>query len=186
MVAAPNMQNTVFAGTSCNDDDFWLIKNHRFDEVIHRNESGILVRESNLDYSKMNVYKVLNVDYDKISNIVSENLNKEVDKDFLYETVFGHKCISISDIVFEDVVEELSEAEFFKYFKDAVRNTIIEGTGFDIRFAEYDREKLGLSEQIKYLDGRYSIRSEHGITFEGSNEYTTESPEYKFLKLVEG
>lgn len=91
------LQNNVFAKPEIAIADSpklqrMIIKN-KFDELEE-------VDSSLLFNAKYSVYNVA-LSESTISKI-KENIGKQVSEDFLYETIFGHKCFSDDQIVFEE------------------------------------------------------------------------------------
>lgn len=100
MVVVNYMQNNVFGGKT----RLAIANNPKFDRIFKQDEfTGNLIETDMkfLENCNYDTYIVSNCK-DRVLESLSSNINKPIDQDFLYETIFGHKKYSEDQIQFEE------------------------------------------------------------------------------------
>lgn len=128
-------RNNVFSDES----EYAIADSPKFDSVFVRNSIGELKKTDKKIFENCiyTPYMVKNVK-DSVAPVLSQNLNRFVSDDFIYETVFHHKPFSKDQIVFENDTEEI--IDFYQEQKN-IEQAITESI---------QRDKYGMSFSDRY------------------------------------
>lgn len=139
--------NYLKHNTFANSADYAITDNPKFDTVFAR-ENGVLVKtdKSILEDSFYTPFIVKDCK-DIVEEGLYNNLNKEIDKNYLYELAFGHPCISKDQILFEQNAIEYKD--FYQGLSDLA--TYVKES---IELDPYDDENI--------ITKRYGIISDNG------------------------
>ena len=96
-------QNNVFSGSN----KFAISNNPKFDRIFAQDDISCKLVEldkSFLNECNYNTYIARNC-RDRVLNFISENLNKDINQNMIYESIFGHTMYSNDQILFEESCE---------------------------------------------------------------------------------
>lgn len=119
------LQNTVFSGDDINKG-YGITKDYKLDKIITRNKDGILESVNGHELLKDKKYSLCMTTIDQpIIDIISDNIGKEVQEGFLFETIFNKKYYTMDQVYneCEEIPDYYSHLELLKeissnYFKD--------------------------------------------------------------------
>jgi len=134
------MQNNVFSDEDPNEDCIGVSDNPKFTNLIVRDNTGMLKRvdESFLKDKTYKVY-ILEMSRDEVNERLGKYLGGFVKKNFIYETLTGHKLYTKDQIQFESAfIPTLDYYEFMKSFKEICDNY----------FNARDKKKVSLNESF--------------------------------------
>ncbi len=140
------LQNMVFA-----KPEIGIADNYRLDNIITTAGDKVLHKESR-EILKNSIYSTYFVECNskRIYQIISENLDKPVPNQFLYNTIFNHKSYTNDQIMFEAGCHKMKD-----YYQqlDELREGIIGYIRYNI---------LPESEEDKNILNRWNVKSDDG------------------------
>ena len=158
------MQNNVFSDEDPNEDCIGVSDNIKLTNLVVRNNDSILKRvdESFLKDKDYKVY-ILEMSRDEVSSRLSEYMNTKVDKNFIYETLTGHKLYTNDQINFESSFTPVTDYyEFIETFREICNNyfsandkreiPVNESTFIPKEIRYFNKSGLMYSEKIHNLD----------------------------------
>ena len=134
------MQNNVFSDEDPNEDCIGVSDNPKFTNLIVRDNTGMLKRvdESFLKDKTYKVY-ILEMSRDEVNERLGKYLGGFVKKNFIYETLTGHKLYTKDQIQFESAfIPTLDYYKFMDSFKEICDNY----------FNARDKKKVSLNESF--------------------------------------
>lgn len=146
--------NNVF-----DDPDFALSDSPKLDHIAYRDKDGILkTGDRKIIHGNYKPYIIKN-SKDRILKELNKNIGQFVNKDFIFETVFGHKMYSNDQIQFESAAIPYTDYyEDLKNIEESVNNYIHESSSTK-RSKEIDKLEY---DTIIPIENRWGIISDNG------------------------
>ena len=158
------MQNNVFSDEDPNEDCIGVSDNIKLTNLIVRDNTGMLKRvdESFLKDKDYKVY-ILEISRDEVNEKLGKYLGGFVKKNFIYETLTGHKLYTKDQIQFESAF--IPTLDYYKYMetfreicdnyflaKDKKEIPVNESTFIPKEVRYFNKSGLMYSEKIHNLD----------------------------------
>lgn len=85
-----------------NDSDYAIAGDPKFDTVFIRDNGKLIKTDKSVLENTVYTPYIIRDSRDRIAKGLVENLNQEIDKNYLYELAFEHPCLSDDQILFEE------------------------------------------------------------------------------------
>ena len=155
--------NYIKKKTFVDDSDYAIADSPKFDTVYSRNRDGVLAKsdKSVLLGSYYTPY-IVRGRRQEIVEALYNNKGKEIDKNFIYETAFGHPMYSKGQIQYEDCEEY---TDYYQDLKD-VSQIVSEATeedisGFDKNFKKKTDKKFIFKDIYDSSINKYLKKDSH-------------------------